>query len=203
MTLLKTTLAVGGLLLGSLGMPRISYGITGCNNGYLTGTYNAQVSSVNFNNLLQSNNTGGTSGSTSGGTTGAVGSNTSAPLPGFGNNPGSLSGKIPGLSRFFFDGNGNVLGMNASTGTANFHVGSYNVANDCTARITLDTGETFDAVVVNGGSEALFLQTDASGNGAVGSLEKSRNSCVGTEFQGSSFGFQFFGINQITAASGG
>ena len=59
----------GGL---GLGVPRVSYAITGCSNVNLSGTYNAQVSSTNFMSVLNALNGGGTTGGTTG-ATGATG----------------------------------------------------------------------------------------------------------------------------------
>ena len=33
-------------LLACLGLPQASFGISGCNNAYLMGTYNAQITAV-------------------------------------------------------------------------------------------------------------------------------------------------------------
>jgi hypothetical protein len=149
---------------------------------------------------------GGTTGSagtssgtttTSGGTTGAV----STP-PGFGSNPLSLSGSVPDLSRFFFDGNGNIIGQSPSTApggvTVNVTAGSYSINNDCTAAIKLASGQNFNAIVVNGGDKVLFLQNDANSAGVVGSLSRSTSACLNSGFSGS-FGFSFFGAEPVAA----
>src|ERR1044071_1982789 len=82
----RTRVLVGLLLFGLvLSLPQASYAVSGCTNAYLTGTYNAQVSSINLLNVLNTLNaaaggSGSASGSTStGGTTGSA----VAPSPGF------------------------------------------------------------------------------------------------------------------------
>jgi hypothetical protein len=110
---------------------------------------------------------------------------------------------MPGTSRFFFDGNGNIVGQTAITGggTTSTAVGTYNIALDCTATITLSGGATFDAVVAGAGSTVLFLETDSSGNAAIGSLRRSA-SCVSLNYP-QSFAFSFSGATQAAPASGG
>ena len=109
MTPTQKTLFVGGLLCLGLGLPQNSYAITGCGNNYLTGTYNAQISSVNFQKLLNALNSGtsgstgttgerreatGTTGSGATGSTGSTGPRIhDTTQGGFGNNPASLGGK--------------------------------------------------------------------------------------------------------------
>src|SRR5258707_13206835 len=86
------------MLACGLGLPRTSFAISGCNNGYLLGTYDAQVANSNFLTVLQSLNTGSTGSTSSSSTTGGLGNNTS-----------SLSGNQPGLGRYYFDGNGTII----------------------------------------------------------------------------------------------
>ena len=92
-----------------------TYAITGCGNNYLVGTYNAQISSVNFQNLLtraqyrsyrqhrndrrdRNNwNHGSATGSPDHGST-VHGKPTVRPVSR--NNPASLGGKVPGLGRY-------------------------------------------------------------------------------------------------------
>src|SRR5215472_8373566 len=171
------------LLLVSL--PQLPAALSGCNNGYLLGTYNAQVSNLNLQSLLQAAN----------GSAPAVTPPATSPpaVVGFGSNPRSLSGSMPGASRFFFDGNGNIVGQTAITGggTTSTAVGTYSVALDCTATMTLSGGATFDAVVAGAGSTVLFLETDSSGNASIGSLRRSA-SCVSLSYP-QSFGFSFSG----------
>src|SRR5262249_58685172 len=137
--------------------------------------YDAQVANFNLQNVLQAVNSGGAVVTPSG--------TPAAAVVGFGSNPRSLSGSMPGASRFYFDGAGAIVGQTAVTGggTVSVAVGTYNVAVDCTATITLISGATFDAVVAGAGSTVLFLETDASGNGGIGTLQKA-SSCVNLNY---------------------
>lgn len=232
----RTCLLAGLILcLLGLGLPRVSYGVTGCTNAYLTGTYNAQVSSGNLMSVLNTlnGNTSTSSNSGSGGSTGSVGSGSTAPnngffgpgtpstapgtggatggggttgsvsTPGFSNNPFSLNGMLPSTSRFFFDGNGNIVGQNPNSGSGNLEVsaGTYNVNSDCSATIKLTTGQTFNAVVTSNGSQVLFLESDSGNAGVVGALQRSSNVCLNASSFPASFGFSFFGA-QNSGASG-
>jgi hypothetical protein len=189
-SLQRTYLAAGILMLG-LGIPKASLAITGCTNAYLSGTYNSQISSIAFQNVANAINPPG-------GTTGA------ATLPsGLGGNPSSINGNVPGLGRFYFDGSGNIMGL-ASNSTAGAPVyaqaGVYSVASNCTAAIAMNAGQHYNAVVVDQGNQILYIQSDASGNGAAGILQRSSNSCVGSQYP-QSFGFEFGGA--IPVASSG
>jgi hypothetical protein len=97
----------------------------------------------------------------------------SAADAGFGSSTGAassltLSGKLLGLSRFYFDGQGNIVGTIGGTvsnpGTANTSItnsylvpaGSYTVNPDCTGKISLTAGSspaTFNAVVAAAGAQ--------------------------------------------------
>jgi hypothetical protein len=59
MTPSQKSFVVGGLLLAGLGvcLPRASYGAASCTNGFLSGTYNAEISSLSFQNVLSAINT--------------------------------------------------------------------------------------------------------------------------------------------------
>src|SRR5205085_11247664 len=137
----QNTFLLGGLLVCGLGLPQASFGISGCNNGYLMGTYNADITSLNFQRVLQSLNstsaggtsgasgtsgTSGTSGSSgaigavgSSGSTGAIASSGAAgaagAIGGLGGTTSSLAGNTPGLGRFYFDGAGNIVGMQTTS----------------------------------------------------------------------------------------
>src|SRR5580704_13199127 len=146
----KTTL-VGGLLMFGLGLPGSAYAVIGCGNTYLQGTYSAQITSANYQALLSALNTSttgtGSSGTTTTGGTGSTGTGTATTTPngpqgGFGNNPNSITGAIAGLGSFYFDGNGNILGWNATTSTY-APLGTYTVNDDCTATMKLTAGQTF------------------------------------------------------------
>src|SRR6266567_3044833 len=104
-----------GLLVFGIGLPRASFAVTGCSNAQLTGTYDAQVSGANLMSVVTAM-TGSTGGTTTGGTTtgGGTAAATTFNPGGFGNNPASLSGQIPGVGRYFFDGSGNIVGMGAN-----------------------------------------------------------------------------------------
>jgi len=137
-----------------LGAPAAGFAISGCGNAQLSGTYNARVSSLNFQGILGINNAGG-----------------------FGNHPSSLSGQTPGMGRFRFDGNGNIVGM-APGNNASLVVGSYSVSDDCSATLQLNSGEKFNAVVLAGGAQVMFIQSDAGSAGAIGELDRGANSCL-------------------------
>src|SRR5215471_7924371 len=96
-----------GVTLVSLALPGFS-AISGCNNGYLLGNYDAQVANFNLQNVLQAVNSGGAVVTPSG--------TPAAAVVGFGSNPRSLSGSMPGASRFYFDGAGAIVGQTAVTG---------------------------------------------------------------------------------------
>lgn len=185
MTITQKTFTLAGLLICSLGVPRISYGITGCDNTHIVGTYNARVLSANFMNALNTN---------------SANASTTANPGGFGNNSSSLSGKVPGLGRFFFDGSGNIIGVTPGT-AENAVVGSYNVNQDCTATMGLGTGETFNAVVAQGGSQVLFIETDSTSSGAVGELDRATNTCLSPSAP-QSFAFSFVNIQAAAATTG-
>jgi hypothetical protein len=193
---IQKSLIVGGLLLCGLGLPRASFAISGCSNGYLMGTYNAQVSSMNFSQALQGNTTATSTTTTGTTTTGSGTTATSTPPVGFGNSPASLSGSVPGLGRFFFDGNGAIVGL---AGGVNTVVGTYSVNQDCTVKVSLGSGSTFDGVLVNGGSKVLFIETDSAGSGSVGTLQRA-SSCVDLSYR-SSFGFSFSGATRQTSTT--
>jgi hypothetical protein len=70
--------------------------ITGCTNAYLNGSYNAQITNIAFENAINAVNA-----------TCATG----AALPdGLAGNAASINGNVPGRGRFYFDGNGNIMG---------------------------------------------------------------------------------------------
>ena len=147
----------------------------------------ALISSANFMNVLSAvngtaaaatgtGNTGstGSTGTTSTGTTG-TGSATVNP-GGFGNNPDSLSGQTPGIGRYYFDGNGSILGLSPGSNGANMVIGSYSVNNNCSATMKLNSGQTFDAVVAQNGSRVLFIRiSDSSANGVTGEFSRRKD----------------------------
>ena len=92
----------GGLVLSVLALPHAAFAVSGCSNQYLMGTYNGQITSLPVSNVLFTMNGGATGTAVPGST-------------GFGSNPASLAGNTVGLSRFFFDGSGNIVGNTTST----------------------------------------------------------------------------------------
>jgi len=177
----RIVMAVASLLSG-LGVLRVSYAITGCTNAYLTGTYNAQISSANFMNVLNALNT--PAGSTSKSTTGGPASGTTSSLP--------------GLGQLFLDGNGNIVGTSASS--PNMIIGSYTVNTDCTGTANLNSGQTFYIVVAANGAQAMFMESDAAGGGSVGVLDRSTTACIGPGSE-ESFAFSYFGAQAPTGTS--
>lgn len=197
MTLTHKTLAMAGLLLCVLILPQVSYGITGCTNANLMGTYNAQITSSGLMNVLNSINSGTSSPSP----TGTTATKAAATNPGgFGNNPFSLTGKVPGLGRFVLDGNGNIDGM-APGATGLMIVGTYKVNDDCTATMSLNTGETFDAIVAANGARVLFIESDAAGGGAIGELDLATTACVAGAGGPQTFAFNVFGAQQASPST--
>jgi len=196
-------------LLPSASFGQIPYGLgLSCNNGMLIGSYAAQMG-IDVVNAI--NNVNATSGK-------------AAADAGFGSSTGiasslTLSGKLLGLSRFLFDGNGNIVGATSSTPSATIPTGlantsstnailvpagSYTVNQDCTASITLTQGTsslTFNGVVAAGGNEVIIQETDTSNPGVVGTLTHGPNFC-GTDYNNpQSFAFSYDGITAGAAAT--
>jgi len=192
-------IAVALLPLASFG--QIPYGLgLSCNNGILMGSYTAQMG-IDVLNAL--NNVNGTSGA-------------SAADAGFGSSTGvassvTLSGKMLGLSRFYFDGQGNIVGtanaaaVSSNAGTANTSVtnsflvpaGSYTVNGDCTGTISLSTGPStakFNAVVAAAGAQILVQETDSANPGVIGMLIHGPNFCGSDYNNPQSFAFAYDGI---------
>jgi len=199
MTPIHKTAAFAGILLYTLTLPQVSYGITGCTNGNLMGVYNAQISSAGLMNVLNTIN-----GATTPTTTGSTGTaSTAAANPGgFGNNPNSLTGKVPGLGRYLLDGNGNINGTPAGT-TGFITIGTYTVNDDCSATMKLNTGETFNAIVAASGARVLFIESDATGGGAIGELDLATTACIAGGGGPQTFAFNIFGAQQVSPPSTG
>lgn len=203
---MKLTLILAGLLTFGLALPRASFAITGCTNANLTGTYDASITNANLMALVNPTTGGtGTGGGTSGGgTTGTSGTSTTTTVNpgGFGNNSASLSGAIPGLGRYFFDGNGNIVGLGMNN--LNTTVGTYTVNTDCTATMKLNTGQSFAAVLADSGARVLFIESDSTSPGIVGELNLAENACVPSGSTGTptNFAFTFFGATRATSSSG-
>jgi hypothetical protein len=195
----KSRLTVaGGLLLFTFSIPRASFAISGCNNGYLSGTYNAQVSSAAFSSVITTLNNN--AGLTLGLTPNAAPPAAAAANGGLVANGTSLVGDMPSLGRYYFDGNGGIVGLANYVPVLRSLVGSYTVNNDCTLNIKLNSGQTYGGVVVNQGQQVLFIQTDPGAAGLTGTLAKSVNYCAPFTAQ-QSFGFTYFGANAVTAGA--
>ena len=139
MTLIQKLSMGGGLLLCGLGLPIPSFAVGSCNNTNLVGTYNASLTSAAFANVVShreqyaTSATSGTGTGTGTGTTTGTGTGTGTTAPvrqqerrtttgtgtgtssssvatGLVGNASSINGNVPALGRFYFDGNGNILG---------------------------------------------------------------------------------------------
>jgi len=125
------------------------------------------------------------------------------------------------MSRFYFDGNGNIVGTVTSTPTSStppglantsstnailVPAGTYNLNADCTGTMSLSSGTagsnyTFNAVVAAGGDEILIQETDSSNPGVLGTLTHGPNYC-GTDYNNpQSFAFAYDGIVPGAAAT--
>jgi hypothetical protein len=167
-----------GLLIAGLGLPHQAFAISGCSTASLRGIFDAQVSNLGLQTFLQSLNTAATAGT---------------PVAGLSANANSLIGSQTGLGRYHFDGTGNIVGVSGGSRPLSVAVGKYTVNSDCTAKVTMSSGATFDAVIVQGGKSILYVRTDAAGGGNMGSLVHS-GSC-GNLVPGASYGFSFSGAN--------
>jgi len=108
-----------------------------------------------------------------------------------------------GLGRYYFDGAGNIAGVTPATSTnAAFtsSFGRYTVNFDCSARITLNNGATYDAYVDFNGNEANLLQTNSSGAGNVAVLRRTA-ACVSLNYP-NTFAFSLNGASRVTSSSG-
>src|SRR5690349_5001934 len=102
--------AVKGLFVFGLAVPVAWSANSGCVTGQLLGIYDAQFSNVNTQSILRSLHATPAPASTA------------APSPkvGFAGNDNSLSGNLPALGRYYFDGAGNIIGV--STGKIAFNM---------------------------------------------------------------------------------
>ena len=131
---------------------------SGCSTGQFFGTYNVQVSSIGFQGAITLPPT-----------------TTAAPVIGFANNPNSLSGKIAGLGRYYFDGTGNIIGVTAASSTSPavaLNVGTYSVNLDCSASAKFTSGASYDMYLAATSQEALYVRTDALGGSEFGILRR-------------------------------
>ena len=104
------------------------------------------------------------------------------------------------MGRYFFDGNGNIVGL--GTNGLNTTIGTYTVKTDCSATLKLNSGQSFFAVLANGGARILFIESDASAPGIVGELDLAENACVTTGGAPQNFAFSFFGSTANTTTTG-
>ncbi len=157
---------------------------SGCNTGQLFGTYNVEVGSIGFQGAITLPPT-----------------TTTAPVIGFANNPNSLSGKIAGLGRYYFDGTGNIIGVTAASSTSpavTLNVGTYSVNTDCSASVKFTSAAAYDLFLANNGQEAVYVRTDASGGSEFGILRRA-GACVSLS---GSYTFQVGGVSTQSPTSG-
>ncbi len=179
---------VWGFLL-SLAAPNAALAISGCNANSMKGLFDAQFSNSGLQVFLK-NLRGAKDGSN--------------PATGFAGNPSSLVGNQPGIGRYFFDGNGNIVGQAAVTGNAkpyNAVIGKYTVNSDCTGKVTMNSGAAYDVVILQGGHGAFYVRTDADGAGNIGTL--THTGACNTLTAPVSYGFSFAGANGTEAAKAG
>ena len=156
----RTFVTAAALLLG-LFAATPAFAVS-CTNQSIMGTYNAQISSAAFTSVLS--------------TLGADKFRCRAVSAA---TPASIAGSTPALGGFYFDGKaGNILGVTSAGGGVLSPSGVYSVASNCTATITLNSGQHYNAVVVEETCQVMFLQSDAASNGITGVLQRSNNSCV-------------------------
>jgi len=107
------------------------------------------------------------------------------------------------LGRYYFDGAGNISGLTPATSTNQAFAssfGRYTVNFDCSARITLNNGATYDAFVDFSGNQAQLLQTNTSGAGNVATLNRTA-ACVSLSYP-NTFAFSLNGAARATSSSG-
>src|SRR5947207_1400241 len=151
MTLYRNGLVVKGLIICGLASPAAWSAASGCVNGELLGVYNAQISNINLQSVLQAVKATST----------PAAATVTPKAPGFGGNDNSLSGNLPALGRYYFDGAGNIIGVATGKVAFNLALGKYTVNTDCTGKITLASGAAYDIVLANGGKELTYVRTDA------------------------------------------
>ena len=157
---------------------------SGCSTGQFFGTYNVQASSIGFQGAITLPPT-----------------TTAAPVIGFVNNPNSLSGKISGLGRYYFDGTGNIIGVTAASSTSpavTLNVGTYTVNTDCSASAKFTSGATYDIYLGNSEQEGQYVRTDALGGSEFGILRRG-GSCVALN---GSYSFQAGGATTQSPTGG-
>ena len=183
---------VTGLFACALAVPQ-AFAASGCTTTHLQGIYNVEINNASFQSVLQALQAANSTATAS----------QAAPLSGFGDNPASLSGTLPGLGRYYFDGAGNIIGITPAKGSApavNVAVGKYTINNDCSAKVSLASGAAYDVFLASGGKQALYLRTDTGGAGNVGILRRG-GSCVNLNYPGS-YTFEFGGGAKQTDKAG-
>ncbi len=115
MTQLQKRFLTGGLLLAGAGLclPRVSYALPACNNSNLTGTYNAEISSLSFMSVLS--NINGSAGAGSG-STGSASSGSTTTMTGTIGNGASSSGGASGSAGIPADAGSSAPSDSGSTG---------------------------------------------------------------------------------------
>jgi hypothetical protein len=189
MTVCCHRFALKGLLLCALAAPAGWGAGSGCVNGQLLGIYDAQLSNINTQNIIASLAASTPSANA-----------TATKAAGIAGNDNSLSGNVPAMGRYYLDGAGNIIGLSTGRTAFNLAVGKYTVNTDCTGRITLGSGATYDFVLANGGRELTFLRTDADGGGNVG-VARRAGSCVALNYP-NGFTFSVGGGSQQQDSSG-
>jgi hypothetical protein len=181
--------ALKGAIICGLAMPAVVNASSSCLTSNLQGIYNAQISNVSVQNLLQSLKAQPASAAAS-----------AAPVVGFGSNDSSLAGNVPAMGRYYFDGAGNVLGVGTGKYPNNIALGKFTLNADCTGKITLNSGAAYDIVTAEGGKQLNYLRTDDSGAGNAGSLRRT-SSCVGLNYS-SGYIFEATGVSQQADSKG-
>ena len=181
----------GCVLLGAIAialMPQAAWAsASGCLTGQLLGTYNVQIVNVNTQDVLKALKA-------------PAKASDSAGAAGLTANDNSLSGNLPALGRYYFDGNGNIIGVATGKTPFNLALGKYTVNTDCTGRIMLASGAAFDFVISNAGKQLTYLRTDSAAGGNQGVLRRA-SSCVGLNYP-SGFTFSVAGGSQQADSSG-
>jgi len=190
MRLRRHDLTIKGLIICGLAAPGALMGATGCVNGQLLGIYNAELLNTNTQSLLQTANAAIT----------APAASDKAAAAGFAGNDNSLSGNTPALGRYYFDANGNIIGLSTGKTQFNLAVGKYTVNSDCTGKITLSSGAAYDIVISNGGKALTYLRTDSDGGGNVGILQRT-GTCLSLNYA-NGYTFSVAGGSQQTDSTG-
>lgn len=195
-TLLFKRIWMGGLLCCAFGL-HSAWAIAGCGNQNLQGTYNLQIDNASLIDMLTAINTNISSQTAPGDLTGP-----GRVPPNF---PGSLTFTSFYAGRYYFDGNGSIVGMingdptNVTDRLVRAVVGTYSVDTSCNAAITLMGGRTFTAVLASQGQTGMFMETDSAGSGATGTLSRSANMCADSASP-QSLAFRYSGAASIPAS---